>query len=134
VKPLLAATKRQGKYDSLLRRARSESDAKFWKPTEAEESIAGEVVSISVGGKYNSTYYHVQTEHDGVLIVSASPSTVLGKKLMDHDVQKGDALAIIYLGEHETKDGRGTFKKWSVATQKQFPATTEPPKDDDIPY
>jgi hypothetical protein len=51
---------------SLLDRAREQSEAKFWKPSEPDTGIEGKVVKIvRDSGKYHSNFYHVETEMDG---------------------------------------------------------------------
>jgi len=83
---------------SLLDRARQQSEAKFWKPTEPDTGIEGKVVRIvRDAGKYRSNFYHIETEADGVQIVAGGESTVLGKKLNDLQVEVGDKIAILYL-------------------------------------
>jgi len=124
----------KGKYGGLLAKARKQADAEFWKPTKPGEEIAGEIVAINTGGQFNSTFYHISTESDGVLIVAASPTTVLGKKLADLDVEIGDFLAIVFLGEVTTRDGRHA-KTWSCASQKLLITRDPlPPPDDDFPH
>jgi hypothetical protein len=102
---------------SLLDRARQQSEAKFWKPTE-HTGIEGKVVKIvRDAGKYHSSFYHIETETDGVQIVAGGESTVLGKKLNDLQVEVGDKIAVLYLGEATSRAGQ-RFKNWSVVSEK----------------
>jgi len=102
----------------LLDKARQQANENpnFWKPTEPNEGIEGTVVKIAHGGKFNSTFIHIETD-DGVRIVAASPSTVLGGKLAELNIEVGDKLAILYLGEETAKAGH-KFKNWSVVSEK----------------
>jgi hypothetical protein len=67
--------------------------------------------------KYHSSFYHIETETDGVQIVAGGQSTVLGKKLNDLQVEVGDKIAILYLGEATSRAGQ-RFKNWSVVSEK----------------
>jgi hypothetical protein len=122
---------------SLLDKAREQSEAKFWKPTEPDTGIEGKVVRIvRDAGKYRSTFYHIETEADGVQIVAGGESTVLGKKLNDLRIEVGDRIAILYLGEETSRAGQ-RFKNWSVVSEKADSpeAGGNPPRlaDDEIP-
>jgi hypothetical protein len=123
---------------SLLDRAREQSEAKFWKPTEPDTGIEGKVVKIvRDAGKYHSTFYHIETETDGVQIVAGGESTVLGKKLNDLQVEVGDKIAILYLGEATSRTGQ-RFKNWSVVSEKgnspEAGGNQSEPTDDKIPF
>ena len=103
---------------SLLDRARQQSEAKFWKPTEPDTGIEGKVVKIvRDAGKYRSNFYHIETETDGIQIVAGGETTVLGKKLGDLHIEVGDKIAILYLGEETSRAGQ-QFKNWSVVSEK----------------
>jgi hypothetical protein len=130
---VLSKGKLQGKHSGLLQKARQQGDAEFWKPTKAGDEIAGEVVTLNTGGKFNSTFYHLRAESDGVLIVAASPTTVLGKELANLDVDVGDLLAIVFLGKEMGKNG--PYKSWSCVCQKPLTEREPPPPpdDDEIP-
>jgi hypothetical protein len=123
---------------SLLDRAREQSEAKFWKPTEPDTGIGGKVVRIVRDtGKYHSSFYHIETETDGVQIVAGGESTVLGKKLNDLQVEVGDKIAILYLGEATSRAGQ-RFKNWSVVSEKgdspKVGGNQSEPTDDKIPF
>ena len=122
---------------SLLYRARQQSEAKFWKPTEPDTGIEGKVVRIvRDAGKYRSDFYHIETETDGIQIVAGGGSTVLGKKLNDLQVEVGDKIAILYLGEETSRAGQ-RFKNWSVVSEKadspEAGSNPPVPADDEIP-
>ena len=122
---------------SLLDRAREQSEAKFWKPTEPNTGIEGKVVKIvRDAGKYHSSFYHIETATDGVQIVAGGESTVLGKKLNDLQVEVGDKIAILYLGEATSRAGQ-RFKNWSVVSEKadspEAGGNPPEPTDDEIP-
>jgi hypothetical protein len=122
---------------SLLDRAREQSEAKFWKPAEPDTGIEGKVIRIiRDAGRYRATFYHIETEADGVQIVAGGESTVLGKKLNDLQIEVGDRIAILYLGEETSKAGQ-RFKKWSVVSEKadspEAGGNPPGPADDEIP-
>src|SRR5215813_13772345 len=121
---------------SLLYRARQQSEAKFWKPTEPDTGIEGKVVKIvRDAGKYRSNFYHIETETDGIQIVAGGETTVLGKKLGDLHIEVGDKIAILYLGEETSRAGQ-QFKNWSVVSEKgDSPkiGNQSVPADDEIP-
>ena len=117
---------------SLLERAREQSEATFWKPQKKGDGIEGKVIKIVRDtGRYRSDFYHLQTAA-GVQIV-AGGSTVLGQRLADQQLEVGDSVGILYLGEETSKAGQ-TFKNWSVVSDKvdRQQANGEPPSDDDI--
>ena len=123
---------------SLLDRARQQGEAKFWKPTEPDTGIEGTVVKIvRDAGKYRSNFYHIETETDGVQIVAGGESTVLGKKLNDLQIEVGDKIAILYLGEATSKAGQ-RFKNWSVVSEKgdsaEVGCNPPEPNDAEIPF
>jgi len=122
---------------SLLDRARQQSEAKFWKPTEPDTGIEGKVVKIvRDAGKYRSNFYHIETETDGIQIVAGGETTVLGKKLGDLHIEVGDKIAILYLGEETSRAGQ-RFKNWSVVSEKgdspKIGGNQSVPADDEIP-
>src|SRR5262245_19395754 len=117
---------------SLLDRAREQSETTFWKPQKEGDGIEGEIVKIlRDAGKYHSDFYHVKTD-DGIQIV-AGGSTVLGQRLNDHQLEVGDRVGILFLGEETSKGGQ-VFKNWSVVSDKvEQQNGGEPPDDDFIP-
>jgi hypothetical protein len=122
---------------SLLDRARQQSEAKSWKPTEPDTGIEGKVVKIvRDAGKYHSNFYHIETETDGVQIVAGGENTVLGKKLNDLQVEVGDKIAILYIGEATSRAGQ-RFKNWSLVSEKggspEVGGNPPWPADDEIP-
>ena len=73
---------------------------------------------------------------DGIQIVSAGETTVLGGKLRGEHLEVGDRLAIVFLGEKEGENGR-TYKNWEVGSEKAANPTADngaPPLDDNIPF
>jgi hypothetical protein len=125
-----AAKKKQ--TASLLDRARQQSEAEFWKPTKPDTGIEGEVVSITEGGKFNSTFYHVRQD-DGEVLIVAGGDTVLGKKLSGLRIEVGDRIGVLYLGEGVSKTGQ-KYKSWSVVSARAQKPKTSPPADDEIPF
>jgi len=102
---------------SLLDKARQQAKDRpnFWKPTEPNDGIEGHIVKMTSGGRYGSTFFHVRTDTE-VLIVAASPATVLGQKLAELELSVGDRLAVLFLGESVSKSG-STFKNWTVVSE-----------------
>ena len=129
-----STTKSNG-HGSLLDRARQQSEAVFWKPTQKGDGIEGRIVRIvRDAGRFNSTFHHVETDHDGVQIVAASPTTVLGQRLADHQLEVGDKVAVLFLGEETGKSGQ-VFKNWSIASEKPLiKPQGQTPSDDEIPF
>jgi hypothetical protein len=127
---IVAAKKKQ--TASLLDRARQQSEAEFWKPTTPDTGIEGEVVSITEGGKFNSTFYHVRQD-DGEVLIVAGGDTVLGKKLSGLHIEIGDRIGVLYLGEGVSKTGQ-KYKSWSVVSNRVQKPKTVPPADDDIAF
>jgi len=126
----------QSKYAEILRRAREKGDARenaqFWDPKVAGDSIAGEVVDHTHhNGSYDSDYYFLKLEDGTSKIISAGSSTILFKKLTALEIEIGDDLAVVYLGEGG--DGR-KYKKWSCESQKRVRTVDGPPADDGIPF
>src|SRR5262245_19711381 len=116
---------------TLLDRAREQSEATFWKPRKEGDGIEGEIVKIlRDAGKYHSDFFHIKT-HDGIQIV-AGGSTVLGQRLADLQLEPGDRVAVLYLGEATSKSGQ-TFKNWSVVSDKIQKLQTKAPPDEEIP-
>jgi hypothetical protein len=102
---------------SLLDQARQQAadKKKFWNPA-PNDGVEGTLVRISHGGKFNSNFYHLKTD-DEIIIVPASPSTILGKELAALNLEIGDRVAIVFLGEATSKDNR-RFKDWSIVAIK----------------
>lgn len=117
---------------SLLDRACKQSEAKFWKPVKPDTGIEGEVVSITEGGKFNSTFFHVRQD-DGEVLIVAGGDTVLGKELSGLHIERGDRIGVLYLGEGVSKTGQ-KYKSWSVVSDRVQKPKTVPPADDDIPF
>src|SRR5262245_33747546 len=120
--------------ESLLDRAREQSEATFWKPKKEGDGIEGDVITILRDtGNYHSDFYHIKTD-DGIQIV-AGGSTVLGQRLSDHQLEVGDKVGILFLGEETSKAGQ-VFKNWSVVSDKvdRQQATGGPPSDDQLPF
>jgi hypothetical protein len=104
---------------SLLDRARQQANEKldFWKPDKPEDGIQGTVVKVARGGKFNSLFVHTQTEN-GIQIIAAGETTVLGKKLIDLEIGVGDRIGVLYLGEKKSASG-ATYMDWSVVAEKR---------------
>jgi len=136
-KPPLPQSPPPSKYAELLKRAREKADARenaeFWDPKPGD-SIAGEVVDITHhNGSYDNAYYFLKLEDGTSKIVSAGSSTILFRKLRDKQLEIGDDLAVVYLGEDTSADGR-RYKKWACESQKRARPADGPPLDDDIPF
>ena len=119
---------------TLLERARvqaQDGDAEQWKPLNDGDGIAGELVKIGKGGKFNATFYTLRTD-DGDFFITAAPDTVLGRELHDHKLSVGDKIAIVYLGEKKSKAGR-TYKAWSIIVEKTE-KQTDGGHDDDLSF
>jgi hypothetical protein len=130
----LKAKAKSNNGGSLLDKAREQAEAKFWKPAKEGDGIEGKIVRIiRDAGKYHSTFYHLETEA-GIEIV-AGGSTVLGQRLADQQLEVGDSVGILYLGEETSKAGQ-VFKNWSVVAEKvkRSQAAGNPPSDDNIPF
>jgi hypothetical protein len=126
------APAQKAQITSLLDRARQQSEAEFWKPVKPNTGIEGEVVSITEGGKFNSTFYHFRQD-DGEVLIVAGGDTVLGKKLSGLHIEIGDRIGVLYLGEGVSKTGQ-KYKSWSVVSDRVQKPKSLPPTDDDIPF
>jgi hypothetical protein len=128
------STRKSNDGGSLLDRARRQAEATFWKPTKEGDGVEGRIVKIvRDAGKYHSDFYHIETD-DGVQVV-AGGSTVLGQRLSDQQLEVGDSIGILFLGEKTSKSGQ-VFKDWSVAADKAnkpLDGGGNPP-DDDLPF
>jgi hypothetical protein len=119
----------------LLERARDQAghgEATFWKPTAAGDHIAGEIIKIVTGGRFNSTNYTLRTDN-GTVIVSASPETVLGRELRHHNLTVGDSIAIVFVGEKKAKTGK-TYKAWSIIVEKAEKTAVGDDDSDDMSF
>src|SRR5262245_59276625 len=127
------------KRSTLAERAHAKADATFWQPKNPGESVEGLVIRIAHDqGKYGSTHWHVQQDDGTVVIVSASPDSVLDGKLAGEHLELGYRVYVEFLGEKVSKGG-SEYKDWATASEPpagngKMPVGGEPPADNDIPY
>jgi hypothetical protein len=106
-----------GNMGKLIDRAKKEIDTVVWKPEHEGDGIEGTLTNIRRGDKYDSMHYHIHCE-DGIdRVVMAGADTVLGGLLTHEHLQIGDEVAVVFLGEKESKNGR-RYKSWAVASEK----------------
>jgi len=119
--------------ESRIERARKQAEAAFWKPVKEGDFIDGQVIKITEGGKFDSTFFHVKAEDGKIEIVAASKSTNLGKMLAEHPIDVLGYLCVLYLGEKPPKNGGNPLKIWSVVYDPPEVGKT-PPADDETPF
>src|SRR5262249_19695366 len=115
----------------LTDRAKQNADAGVWKPARDGDSIEGMITAIKQGGQYDSTHYYLDCEDGECRVVCAGNNTVLGGLLRGEHLNVGDEVAIVYLGERESKSGR-TYKGWSVVSEKHANNRERVVEDDDV--
>jgi hypothetical protein len=109
---------------TLATRARAKAEAYFWKP-EAGDSIEGVVVDIKTSqGRYGSTHWYLQRDDDIAVIISASPKSVLAKKIASERIQPGDRIYVELLGARTSQTGNN-YNDWAVASEKIGTETSE---------